>query len=193
MATPADPIAIARDIAHESCLRIPITEPEQISQRRSVFVAASAVKEMCNYADGSLKEDVANLILYGALIVEYAADFLAKNPHTKMSGHRRCVPTSITILPLYRQSLTLFLRVLNEMEHIKDILKSIQPGDDLETEIRKSGLIKALADVRLSHSTKIFVLISLTPPKDLRVDDSEVSRSIVSSFERYRGGPQGKP
>jgi len=163
MATPADPIAIARDIAHESCLRIPITEPEQIARRRRIFVAASAVKEMCNYANG--KEGVANLILYGALIVEYAADFLAKNPHREMSEHKRCVLTSITILPSSRQSLTLLLSVLDEMEHIKDVLKSIQPGDDLETESRKNGLIKALADVRLSHPTEICILTSLTLPQ----------------------------
>ena len=76
-----------------------MTEPERISQRRGVFVAARAVKEMCNYANG--KGDVTNLmalILCGALIVEYAADFLAKNPHTKMSELKRCVLTSITIL-----------------------------------------------------------------------------------------------
>ena len=97
MATPADYIAIARDIAQESCLRIPMTEPKRVAQRRGVFVAASAVKEMCDYANG--EEDVANLILYGALIVEYAADFLAENPYRKMSEHKRCVLTSITILP----------------------------------------------------------------------------------------------
>ena len=40
MATPADPIAIARDIAQESCLRIRMTdsEPERISQRQSVHL-----------------------------------------------------------------------------------------------------------------------------------------------------------
>ena len=36
------------------------------------------------------------------------------------------------------------------MEFIKDILKSIQPGDDLETEFRKDELINALELVRLS-------------------------------------------
>ena len=98
--TPADPIAIARDIAQESCLRIPVTEPKRVAQSRGVFVqvAASAVKEMCDYANG--KDDVANLILYGALIVEYAADFFAENPHRKMSEHKRCVLTNIAILPL---------------------------------------------------------------------------------------------
>ena len=101
MATPADRIAIAQDIAHESCLRIPMTEHKRISQRRGVFLTASVVKEMCIYANG--KEDVANVILYGALIVEYAADFLAENPHTEMSEPMRCVPTNTTI---YMQSLT---------------------------------------------------------------------------------------
>ena len=161
MTTPASPIEIARDIAHESCLRIPITEPERISQRRCVFVAASAVKGMCNYANG--KEDVANLILYGALIVEYAADFLAKNPHTKMSERKRCVLTSVTMLPSSRQSLTVFLRIPSKMEHIKDILNSIGDSDDVEMETLKSELINALARVRLSHPTEI--LTSLTLPK----------------------------
>ena len=157
MATPVDPIAIARDIAHESCLRIPMTEPERISQRRGVFVAATAVKEMCNYANG--KGDVANLmalILYGALIVEYAADFLAKNPQAKMPEHKRCVLTSIAIFPSSRQSLTVLLRVLSIMEHIKDVLKSMEPGYDqydVEIETLKSELIDALARVRHSHST----------------------------------------
>ena len=171
MATPVDPIAIARDIAHESCLRIPMTEPERISQRRGVFVAATAVKEMCNYANG--KGDVANLmalILYGALIVEYAADFLAKNPHTKMPEHERCVLTSIAILPSSRQSLTVLLRVLSIMEHIKDVLKSMEPEYDqydVEIETLKSELIDALARVRHSHPTEICILTSLNPPKGL--------------------------
>ena len=164
MATPPDPIAIAWDIAQESCLRIPMTEPERISQRRSVFAAASAVKEMCD--DLKKEGDVAKLILCGALIVEYAADFLAKNPNRRMPEHMRCVLTSITTLPLSRQSLTVILSVLEKMEHIKDILKSIQPGDDLETEIRKSELINALALVRLSVShipSEIYILASLNP------------------------------
>ena len=101
MATPvddaADPIAIARDIAQESCLRIPMTAHERIAQRRGVFVAASAVKGMCDYADKTM--DVANVILYGALIVEYAADFLAENPDREISEPMRCVLSSITILP----------------------------------------------------------------------------------------------
>ena len=166
MATPADPIAIARDIAQESCLRIPMTEPKQIAQHRGVFVAATAVKEMCNFADG--KEDVANLILYGALIIEYAANFLAENPHGRMSEHKRCVPTSITILPSSRQSLTLLLRVLSKMEHIKDILKSMEPGYDYydgEIETLKSELIDALARVRLSHPAEICILTTLQLPK----------------------------
>ena len=140
-----------------------MTESKRIAQRRGVFVAASAVKEMCNYANG--KEDVANLILYGALIIEYATNFLAENPHGKMSEHKRCVPTSITIFPSSRQSLTLLLRVLSIMEHIKDILKSMEPGYgdyDVEIETLKSELIDALACVRQSHPTEVCILTS--PP-----------------------------
>ena len=157
MATPTDPIAIAQDIAHESCLRIPMTEPKRISQRRGVFVAASAVKEMCNYAND--KEEVANLILYGALVVEYAADFLAKNPHTELSEPMRCVLTglNLTILPFYRQFLTILLSVLKKMDEIKDILNCCtQDGDDVENEsLRLKGeLIDALAYVRLLNPTE---------------------------------------
>ena len=75
-----------------------MTEPERISQRHFVFAAASAVKDMCD--DPKKEDDVAKLILYGALIVEYAADFFAENPHRKMSEHKRCVFTNIAILPL---------------------------------------------------------------------------------------------
>ena len=81
------------------------------------------------------------------------------------------------------------------MEDIKDILNCTQDGDDVESETLKSELIDALADVRLSHPTEIYFLISLTlfpPPKDLGVDNWEVSRSIMSSFERHSGGPQGE-
>ena len=92
--TPADPIAIARDVAQESCLLLPMTEPKRFAQRRGVFVAASAVKEMCDYANGKADASVANLILYGALIVEYAAEFFVENPHRKMSEHKRCVLTN---------------------------------------------------------------------------------------------------
>ena len=93
-------IAIARDIAQESCLRIPMTEPERFSQRHFVFVAATAVNEMCD--DPRKEKDVAELILYCALIVEYAADFLVKYPHTKIpeSAGLRWVLTGITILPI---------------------------------------------------------------------------------------------
>ena len=84
------------------------------------------------------------------------------------------------------------------MEHIKDVLKSMEPGYDqydVEIETLQSELIDAIARVRHSHPTGICILTSLTPlpPKDLRVDNSEVSRSIESSFERYSGGPQGEP
>jgi len=85
------------------------------------------------------------------------------------------------------------------MEHIKDVLKSMEPGYDqydVEIETLKSELIDALARVRHSHQTGIiYILTSLTPipPKDLRVDNSEVSRSIESSFKRHSGGPQGEP
>ena len=148
MATLPDLISVAWDIAQESCLRIPMTEPERISQRHFVFAAASAVKEMCYFEN---EEDVAKLILYCALIVEYAADFLAEHHYKKIPEptSMRCVLTGITILPLFRQYLTALLRVLGEMEDIKDILKSIQPGDDFEPD-RKDELIDALALVRLS-------------------------------------------
>ena len=154
MATPADPIAIAQDIAQESCLRIPMTGPERISQRRCVYVAAIAVKEMCDFANG--EEDVANLILYGALIVEYAADFLAKNPHTEMSEPMRCVLTDLnpTTLPLYRQFLMILLSILGLMEEIKDILNSCTQDGYSESLGLKSKLIDALANVRLSRPTK---------------------------------------
>ena len=150
-AVAVDRIAIAQDIAQESCLRIPMKEHEQIPQRQGIFIVASAVKEMCNYAND--KEDIAKLILYAALVVEYAADFLAKNPHREMSQHIRCVLASTMILPLSRQSLTALLRVQDEMDIIMDILKSAESGGDVETETHKSGLIDALADVRLLHST----------------------------------------
>ena len=92
-------IAIARDIAQESCLRIPMTK-ERISQRHFVFVAATAVNEMCH--DPRQEEDVAKLILYSALIVEYAAEFLVENPRTKIPEPTgmRCVLTGITTLPI---------------------------------------------------------------------------------------------
>ena len=100
MSTPPDLISIAQDIAQESCLRIPMTEPERISQRHFVFVAATAVNEMCH--DPRQEEDVAKLILYSALIVEYAAEFLVENPHTKIPEPTgmRCVLTGITTLPI---------------------------------------------------------------------------------------------
>ena len=59
-----------------------MTEPERISQRHFVFAAASAVKRTCDLWN---EGDVAKLILYCALIVEYAADFLAENPHKEIS------------------------------------------------------------------------------------------------------------
>jgi len=51
------------------------------------------------------------------------------------------------------------------MEHINDILKSMEPGydhHDVEIEALKSELIDALARVRFSYPTEI---CSLTPPK----------------------------
>ena len=54
------------------------------------------------------------------------------------------------------------------MEHIKDILKTMEPGydhHDVEIETLKSELIDALARVRLSHPTGICILTSLNPPK----------------------------
>ena len=103
-AVAVDHITIAQDIAQESCLRIPMTEQEQISQRQGIFAIASVVKEMCSYAN--VKEDIAKLILYAALVVEYAADFLAENPHKEMPEHFRWVLANTMILPLSRQSLT---------------------------------------------------------------------------------------
>ena len=43
------------------------------------------------------------------------------------------------------------------MERIKDVLKSTVSGDDVETETHKTGLIDALASVRLSHSTEFCI------------------------------------
>ena len=91
MATLPDFIAIARDIVQESCLRIPLTEPERISQCHCIFVSAGLVKEMCDDPDyeEDLQEDIAKLILYCALVVEHTADFLAKHdPNTRISVSR---------------------------------------------------------------------------------------------------------
>lgn len=101
MATVVDLIAIAQDIAQESCYHIPISKPEWIVQRRYVFVAATAVKEICKFAND--EEEVAILVLYAALVVEYAANFSSKS---SMSQRMMCVPASTTIFPLSRQSLT---------------------------------------------------------------------------------------
>jgi len=78
MATEVGLLAIARDIAQESCYRIPVAKPEWIVHRLYVFDAANVVKEMCKVASG--EEKFVNLILYGALVVEYAAKFLAESP-----------------------------------------------------------------------------------------------------------------
>ena len=178
MATQADLIAVAQDIAQESCLRIPMTVPGQVAHwlRNGVFVAAKAVKEMCNNAD----EGDADLILYGALVVEYAANFFAENSHREMSEPKnpRCVFASITILPLSRQSLTALLRVLKEMERIKDVLKSMEPGDDLDAEILKTDLIDALAGVRPPHPTEICFLISPNPTGFRRGQQHERGQSV---------------
>ena len=169
MPTPADLIAIAQDIAQESCLRIPMRVPGQVAhwQRHGVFFAAKAVKEMCNNAHE--REDVANLILCGALVIEYAANFFAENSHREPSEpenlkpQSRCVFASITILPLSRQSLTVLLRVQVQMEYIKDVLKSIDPGELVDAETLGHELIHALVCVRLSHPTEICFLTSLNP------------------------------
>ena len=102
MATAVDLIGIAQDIAQESCYHIPISKPEWIVQRRYVFLAATDVKEMCKLA--SDKKEVAILVLYAALFVDYAANF---SPKSSMSERMRCVLGSATILPLSR-SLTVF-------------------------------------------------------------------------------------
>ena len=151
-----DRIAIAQDIAQECCLRIPMTEDEQISQRQGIFAAASAVKEMCNYKPANGKEDIAKLIFYCALVIEYATDFSVKNSQRGMSQYMRCVIASTMILPLPRQSLTVLLSVRKEMEHIKDILKST---DDVEVEPHMMELTRVLAHVRrLSHPIEICIL-----------------------------------
>ena len=148
-------IAIAQDIVQESCLRIPMTEHQQISQRQGIFVAASAVKEMCKYKPANGEGDTAKLILYCALVIEYATNHFATNPHMEMSQHRRCVLASTTILPLCRPSLTVLLSVLDKMEGIKDVLKCTEP---VNTETHKTDLIGALAHVRLSHPTENCIL-----------------------------------
>lgn len=166
MAIAADLIAIAWDVAQESCYYIPISIPKSIARRHYVFEAATAVKEIANVTPSGEEpeEKVANLVLHGALVVEYAAKF-STNSATSMSAGRRCVLASTMTLPLSRQSLTVHLSVLKELEDIKNALKCIAPGerDCFETETYKSGLIDALADVSLLYTTKIFILTSLNP------------------------------
>ena len=163
MVTPSDFIAIARDIAQESCLRTPITESKHISKRHAILAPARVVKEMCNNANDKMyaEEDIPKLILYCALVVEYAADFVVIHPHTIMS--ERYVHHGGTTLPLSRQSLTVLLSVPEEMESIDDILKSTEFGEDVETGRLKTDLINALARVRLSHPAEISILTSLNP------------------------------
>ena len=81
------------------------------------------------------------------------------------------------------------------LEEIKDILKSMEPEDDFETETYKSALIDAFAGVRLpvTHPTESLHLDVTELPQDLGVDKPEVRQSIESSFERHKGGPQGEP
>jgi len=85
-----DFIAIARDIAQESCLRIPMTEDKHISQRQGIFTAANIVKEMCNIP-GDLKEDLSKLILFCALAIELAAHILARHPWLEIYKFTRYV------------------------------------------------------------------------------------------------------
>ena len=187
MATTADLIAIAQDIAQESCLRVPLTDmtvPGQVAhwQRHGVFVAAKAVKEMCNLNSADEGEDVANLILYAALVVEYAANYFSENSHREISEpeNPRCVFTSIMLLPLSRRSLTIFLSLLDKMEYIKDVLKIMEPGYDLDAKTLKADLIDALARVRLSssHPTEICFLTSLNPTGFRRGQQPERGRSV---------------
>jgi len=157
--TPPDFIAIARDIAQESCHRIPITE-----RRHAISDAAIFVKKLCKTAkDLTHWQEIAKLILYCALVVEYAADFVVIYPSTIMS--ERYVHRGGTTLPLSRQSLTVLLSVREEMETIDDIFKSTEPGvgNEVETGCLKTDLINALANVRLSHPAKISILTSLNP------------------------------
>ena len=58
-----------------------MTEPEQISHHQAIFDAANVVEEMCNDANDKkdLEEDIPKLILYCALVVEHAADFIHRN------------------------------------------------------------------------------------------------------------------
>ena len=96
MSTPPDFIAIARDIAQESCLRIPITQDEYISQREGMFVVANVVKQMCNIP-GDLKEDLTKLILFCAIIVELVANVLVGIRHieiSKFAGYVLAAPPS---------------------------------------------------------------------------------------------------
>ena len=169
MATAVDLIAIARDIVQETCLNFPILNPEWIAQRRDVFVAASAVKEMCeivnddDIANGEeLEEDVTddesdhdapNLLLYCALVVEYAANFLAKYSPKEMSNPMGYV---IPHHDIAMQPLTVLFRILNEMESIKDTLKNMESRYDIRT--CKDGLIDVLACVRLSHLPEVCIL-----------------------------------
>lgn len=57
----------------------------------------------------------------------------------------KCVLASTAILSLSTQSLTVLLSVLSESEEIRDLLKSMAPDDDAETECHNNRLIDALA------------------------------------------------
>ena len=157
MATPPDFIAIARDIAQESCLRFPITEDKHISQREGFFSAAKVVKEMCDIF-GDLEEGSTKLILFCALVVELAACCfklaVARNPDTDMFGKYVLAATRSM------QSLMIFLSIYYQIEDIKDNL-STTAGDSEpeveEIETLKSDLIDALAHVRLSHPAEISI------------------------------------
>ena len=156
-----DFIAIARDIAQESCLRIPMTEDKHISQRQGIFTAANIVKKMCNIP-GDLKEGSTKLILFCAIVVELAADILARNPRIDISKFTRYVLAAPRSSHSHcYQSLVVLLRVYEEIEIIMNILKSTT-SDDSESEVemietQKSDLIDALAYVRLSHPAEICI------------------------------------
>jgi len=150
MAPEVDLIAIARDIAQESCYRIPVARPEWIAQRHYIFDAARAVKEMCKAANGD--EEVANLVLFGAIAVEYAANFLAK----------------ISMPDSKRRS------VVKNLEDIKDTLKSMEPGDldSDDVEAYEFELIDALKyDLQvdkgtISRSIKSFLELHIGGPQE---------------------------
>ena len=166
-AVAVDFIAIAWDVARESCLRIPMTMDVHISQRQGIFTAANIVKEMCDIPSGG-KVGFAELILFCAIVVELAADTLARNPCIDISEFTRYVLAAPRSSHSHcNQSLMVLLRVYERLDFIMNILKSTT-SDDSESEVemietQKSKLIDALAHVRLSHPAEICISTHCTP------------------------------